>query len=125
MPRSRSDQYELLRERIRDISFYEDDWDGEGSPAPSVPVIKKSLEFLQGLYDTQTPLPEPGEITPETAGTIRFRWYSPTSWTRLYADIGPDSDCVELKLTHAYADADRAATDMKRYLSLMETFDED
>lgn len=60
---------EPAEELLDDLSELEDDWNGEGSLAPTREIVESARRVAEGLHH----LP-PTEITPNENGTILFEW---------------------------------------------------
>lgn len=114
---SRSEEYELLYERLRNISFYEDNWDGNGSIAPSSMVVKRAMTFLQSLLDvkqTKGYLVDFPQIVPTVNGTISFEWSWPEDKVFICAEV--EEHQVSLQLFNNYPQLEDAAVAMGNIL---------
>ena len=77
---------DLLRYRS-----YEDDYDGEGSVAPSKELVDGAITLAQSLRESGE---SPADmVVPGVNGTIYFEWHSPTE----YREIEVQSADVALK----------------------------
>ncbi len=64
---------EILNELI-DIGRLEDDWDGEGSPAPSRGVVTGATKLARALRADNSPAA--GRLTASVNGTVCFEWHT-------------------------------------------------
>jgi hypothetical protein len=69
------------QDRIAEIeAMYslEDDWDGEGSPAPATELVAAAVWFAKDLQaNNETP---PDRVVPGVDGTILFEWHTPQGY---------------------------------------------
>jgi hypothetical protein len=56
--------------KIEEFRKLEDDWDGEGSLAPSSEIINASIKLAERLRQTETP----PHVEPSVNGTMHFEW---------------------------------------------------
>jgi len=63
-----------LVDKILDLGYLANDWDGFGAICPSYSVIQNSLKFIKKLSDNLIDNLELDEVTPSNYGTIILEW---------------------------------------------------
>lgn len=71
---SRSDEHELgwktVFAKLEEFRKLEDDWDGDGSLAPTAEIIDASIKLAERLKQTESP----PHVEPSVNGTMHFEW---------------------------------------------------
>ena len=62
--------WEAVFAKLEEFRKLEDDWDGDGSLAPSSEIIEASIKLAERLKQTETP----PHVEPSVNGTISFEW---------------------------------------------------
>ncbi len=62
--------------KVRSFADLKDDFDGEGTPAPSATVIDNAVRWLERWKEDGRHSP-PDAVYVSTSGTIMMEWYSP------------------------------------------------
>jgi hypothetical protein len=57
---------------IQELSYLRDDWDGEGSDAPSLALVQRAIQVAQFLRDLRSPIPTTAVAT--RSGAVLFAW---------------------------------------------------
>jgi len=77
---------ELLR--IRNL---EDNWDGEGSKAPSVELVDGAIMLTKSFNENG--LPTPDRVHASVNGTIYFEWHTPASYMEIEVVSPTRAEC--------------------------------
>ena len=73
--------WESIVKSINKIGYYEDDWDGEGSPAPTQKVIENALEAALIFEKIGTTLPS--RVIASVNSTIYFEFFVPGGYCEI------------------------------------------
>jgi hypothetical protein len=76
------DQWRRLHSDLRKIEELQDDWDGDGTPAPSPEALATAALLLQDM-ESDTQSGPPSQIVPTANGTVCFEWHSAAEHTLL------------------------------------------
>jgi hypothetical protein len=68
-------------DRLNVYRGYQDDWDGEGSPAPGPEIVDAAIAYARSLRDKGEQAPD--MVVPGVNGTIALEWHTP----KIYREI--------------------------------------
>ena len=76
------EQWRRLHSDLRKIEELQDDWDGDGTPAPTPEALAIAALLLQDMESDPQSSP-PSRIVPTSNGTVCFEWHSSAEHTLL------------------------------------------
>jgi hypothetical protein len=79
---------------LRDL---EDDWDGQGAPAPDKDLVDAALRLATLLSRSECPLPD--RAICGLSGTVIFEWHFDHAYTELEVTSATEVECRTLCLT--------------------------
>jgi hypothetical protein len=101
--------------RVLRAAARRENWDGQGSPAPSSAVVEKSVELLRVIDDDEPPLPR---VVPVPGGGLQLEWHEGSR--ELELEVLPDGSVEYLAVVSGVMREGRLpATNMQSVRSLV------